>query len=645
MVDRAPYHLMAERGPSPVVADQASGDGYTSQSWSGDKPPTLMDEDEEVLLHVSNRGDVHHVPDEPEGKWLHWPTLAAYVGPGFLVCIAYLDPGNLEADLQTGAYTGFQLLWVLLMAHILGLVLQALAARLGVVTGKHLADVCRTNYDRPAAMLLWFMMEMAIIGSDIQEVLGSAIGLQILFGIPLWVGCLLTALDTFTFLFLHVFGVRKLEALFVLLVSIMTVAFFIDFFISPPSAPQVADGFSFQAERYATVPALGLIGAVIMPHNIYLHSALVLSRVVDRSNTRKLWEAVKYYTIDSGIALMVAFLINLAVVSTFAKQFYDETCATASTPSACFVGDSIDPSQPSYGSCDADGTGLCQEIGLGAAAEALRGTLGASAKYIWAIGLLAAGQSSTMTGTYAGQFVMEGFLQLKIPKWQRVIITRVIALGPALAVTVFMGGDIRATDRMSAWLNVMQSLQLPFAIIPLLTFCNSPHIMGDLAIGSSMAVFVWFISLGIIAVNLFIVGGFLVDQGNSSDGASGWLYAGAGIGASLYLGFILFLLRQDLQKLKRRAGSLFMKLGGYDFVVGTYPRKQRVPSEDNGLCDYAPVSVGSGLDREEDGGNSAEDGGFGGGGGDGEIGQRGSGGGRLGDERGRSVDNGDDGRA
>ncbi|CAM9451693.1 unnamed protein product, partial [Hapterophycus canaliculatus] len=387
---------------------------------------------------------------------------------------------------------------------------------------------------------------------------------QFLCGTPLGVGCLWRALDTFTFLFIHVFGVRKLEGLFVLLVSVMTVAFFIDFFMSPPSAGDVAEGFSFQAESYATVPALGLIGAVIMPHNIYLHSALVLSRVVDRRNTRKLWEATKYYTIDSGIALLVAFLINLAVVSTFAKQFYDETCATASVASACFVGDSIDHSQPSYGSCDTDGTGLCQEIGLSAAADALRGSLGASAKYIWAVGLLAAGQSSTMTGTYAGQFVMEGFLQLRIPKWQRVLLTRIIALGPALAVTVFMGGDIRATDRMSAWLNVLQSLQLPFAIIPLLTFCNSPSIMGEFTISTSMTAFVWLVSIGIIAINLFIVGGFLVDEGSSSDGGGGWLYAIVGVGASLYLGFILFLMRQDIQKLRRRAGSLFLKLGGHD---------------------------------------------------------------------------------
>ncbi|CAM9921466.1 unnamed protein product, partial [Pylaiella littoralis] len=551
------------------LRQQVDGDACESQHWNGDVDDKSVKDEAKLLTSI--RGDVHHVPDEPEGKWVHWPTLAAYVGPGFLVCIAYLDPGNLEADLQTGAYTGFQLLWVLLLAHILGLVLQSLTARLGVVTGTHLADVCRTHYNRPAALLLWVMMEIAIIGSDIQEVLGSAIGLQILFGIPLWVGCLLTALDTFTFLFIHVFGVRKLEALFMLLVSVMTVAFFVDFFISPPSAADVAEGFFFQAESYARVPALGLIGAVIMPHNLYLHSALVLSRVVDRTNTRKLWEATKYYTFDTAIALLVAFLINLAVVSTFAKQFYDETCATASVASACFVGDSIDLSQPSYGACDTDGTGLCQEIGLSAAAAALQGTLGSSAKYIWAIGLLAAGQSSTMSGTYAGQFVMEGFLQLKIPKWQRVLLTRTIALGPALAVTVFMGGDIRATDRMSAWLNVLQSLQLPFAIIPLLTFCNSPHIMGEFTISTSMTAFVWMVSVGVIAINLYIVGSFVVEDSSSPNGYGGWLYAGAGIGASLYMAFILFFMREDLRKLRRRAGEKFLKLGGYDFVGGGSP--------------------------------------------------------------------------
>ncbi|CAM9530225.1 unnamed protein product, partial [Phaeothamnion confervicola] len=349
-------------------------------------------------MHLTNRGDVLKIPDEPEGAWISFRTLWAYTGPGFLMCIAFLDPGNLEADLQTGAYTGYQLMWVLLASTLLGLVLQSIAARIGVVTGTHLAELCRLGYRRPAALCLWAMTELAIIGSDIQEVLGSAIALQILLGVPLWAGCVITAVDTFTFLFMHLFGVRKLEGLFVFLIAVMTVSFFINYGKEPPLASEVLPGFVPTISHYATIPALGLVGAVIMPHNLYLHSALVLSRAVDRADPRKVREACKYYTIDSAMALTVAFFINFAVVCTFAVQFYDPVCAEASTLSACLSGTAADASLKSFGPCD-DGHGICQQIGLSHAGEALRGALGDAAKYVWAVGLLAAGQSSTMTGT------------------------------------------------------------------------------------------------------------------------------------------------------------------------------------------------------------------------------------------------------
>ncbi|CAM9277505.1 unnamed protein product, partial [Discosporangium mesarthrocarpum] len=387
------------------------------------------------------------------------------------------------------------------------------------------------------------MTELAVIGSDIQEVLGSAIGFNILLGVPLWLGCLLTVLDTFTFLFVHIFGVRKLEMLFVVLVSIMTVAFFTDFSVSPPSMSDISGGFSFTMKPYAMVTALGLIGAVIMPHNIYLHSALVLSRDVDRSSPKRIWQANKYYTMDSAIALAVAFMINLAVLGTFAKQFYSEECARASTASACLLGEAIDPSQPVFGVCGDGGLGRCQEIGLSSAGNSLRATLGGATKYVWAVGLLAAGQSSTMTGTYAGQFVMEGFLQLKVARWQRVLLTRIIALGPALVVTIALRDNFTATDRMSAWLNVLQSLQLPFAIIPLLSLCNSESIMGEFRIGRAMSIVVWVVSLGVIGVNVFIVGGFVLE---GSTQTSVWVYFAVALCMIAYIGFISHLLWEDM---------------------------------------------------------------------------------------------------
>ena len=265
-------------------------------------------------------------------------TLWKFTGPGWLMSIAYLDPGNLEADLQSGAYTGYQLLWMLFWSTIMGLLLQVLALRLGVVTGKNLAQMCRLEYARPTSILLWLMTETAIIGSDIQEVLGSAIALQLLFGLPLWAGCLITGLDTFTFLFIHAYGVRKLEAFFASLIFTMMVCFFVNFAWTQPvwgGAPWAPDGGGIllgtlipTVNDYAIIQAVGILGAVIMPHNIYLHSALVQSRNVNRKNPMAVEEACKYNTIESAVALLVSFFINAAVVTVFARGFFnDQECA------------------------------------------------------------------------------------------------------------------------------------------------------------------------------------------------------------------------------------------------------------------------------------------------------------------------------
>lgn len=518
-------------------------------------------------VHVTNQGDVSYIPDEPEGAWIHWPTLAAYVGPGFLMCIAYLDPGNLEADLQTGAYTGFSILWVLFLAHGIGLLLQSMASRLGVVTGHHLAEIARLRYPRPASLLLWIMAELAIIGSDIQEVLGSAIALEILFGVPLWAGCIITAVDTFTFLLMHIFGVRKLEFLFVALVAIMTTSFFINYASDPPPAMDVLRGFEPSINQRTSVTALGLLGAVIMPHNLYLHSALVLSRQIDRVSKKKVWEATKYCTIDSALALFLAFMINLAVVGTFAVQFYSADCHDALQPSACLKGNSIDADQPIFGYCDT-GVGVCQEIGLAHAGDALHGALGSNAKYVWAVGLLAAGQSSTMTGTYSGQFVMEGFLQLRIAQWQRVMLTRTLALGPALLVTVLMNGNDTSMDRLSEWLNVLQSVQLPFALIPLVHFCSSATVMGEFVVSTTLTGLLWSITMGVIAINLYIVEDFVFDSSDSSNtGVFGLKMVFIGVSAVSYVGFCLYLMADDLYTLKAFLSRCFcrsewQRLGG-----------------------------------------------------------------------------------
>ncbi|KAH9088557.1 hypothetical protein Ae201684P_017166 [Aphanomyces euteiches] len=320
-----------------------------------------------------------------------WRTLWAYAGPGWLMSIAFVDPGNLESDLQAGAYGGYQLIWVLLFATIMGFFLQVLSARLGVVTKKNLAEMCHLMYPRWTSYVLWFMAEVAIVGSDVQEVLGSAIALQILFKLPLWVGCLITAVDTFSFLLLHQFGIRKLEALFMTLVAVMLVCFCTNAIQGGTDSNEVLRGFVPSVpSSYATTQAVGILGAVIMPYNLFLHSGLVQSRAFDRHDDRKAAQANKYFAIEGAIALAVSFLINLAVVCVFAKCFFSLDCLpsflqdgvnTACLPSGSTGG-------KAYGTCklaNSPALGSCQEIGLSGAGIALSGVLNEYSETIWAV--------------------------------------------------------------------------------------------------------------------------------------------------------------------------------------------------------------------------------------------------------------------
>jgi NRAMP (natural resistance-associated macrophage protein)-like metal ion transporter len=445
-----------------------------------------------------------------------------YTGPGWLMSLAYLDPGNLEADLQAGAYTGYQLLWILLLAHIIGFVMQILAARLGAVSGKHLAEVCREKYSRGLSVFLWVMTELAIIGSDVQEVVGTAIALQVLLGIPMWAGVLITAADTFTFLAVHYMkGVRAIEIIIFALILVMMTCFFINFGIISPWAGDVFSGFlPSNMHHYATLQAVAIIGAVIMPHNIYLHSALVTEKnVVDRSNTQSIKEANYFFTLDSAIALTVSFVVNLALLSSFASGFFAPTCSGrmdadgSITNLGCLVGlpqadDSVCPAtDPSCLCFNSIGqSGFCAKIGLEEASSALEGLLGSYAKYIFALGLFAAGQASTLTGTFAGQFVMSGFMRFNVAVWIRTLITRLIAIGPALVIAICQSA-IPSLGEASEWLNVLQSVQLPFAILPLLHFSIDTDVMtSDFALKSKWKIGVlWLITFGIIGVNFFLV--------------------------------------------------------------------------------------------------------------------------------------------
>ncbi|TPP56242.1 Natural resistance-associated macrophage protein 2 [Fasciola gigantica] len=433
------------------------------------RPPSELDDFEKIPV------------DSPEDRSQMRPNFSlrklwAFTGPGFLMSIAYLDPGNIESDLQSGSIAKYQLLWLLLAATLMGLFMQRLAVRLGVVTGKHLAEVCYDIYPRPARILLWIMVEIAIIGSDMQEVIGTAIAINLLSAgyVPLWAGALITITDTFTFLFLDKYGLRKLELFFGILITTMAITFGYEYTVVKPPQLEVLRGLFVPSCHNCGWPeleqAVGIVGAIVMPHNFYLHSALVNSREIDRTRPSKIREANMYFFIESAIALLVSLIINIFVVSVFGAGFYGKNttqvfanCSARGDIPARFI-DATTNFDPADIDLYTGGIFLGCEFGL-------------VCLYIWAIGILAAGQSSTMTGTYSGQFAMEGFLNLKWKRWQRVLVTRSIAILPTILVTVFRG--IEDLTGMNDFLNVLMSVQLPFAIIPLLTFTSCKVIMAE----------------------------------------------------------------------------------------------------------------------------------------------------------------------
>ncbi|KHN80683.1 NRAMP-like transporter smf-1 [Toxocara canis] len=464
------------------------------------------------------------IPDVEE-RWFNFRILWAFTGPGFLMSIAYLDPGNIESDLQSGATAKYKLIWVLLCAHILGLLLQRLTARLGVVSGMHLAEVAHEYYAPLPRYVLWVMVEVAIVGSDMQEVIGTSIAIYLLSNtrhvhmqhcsfthlhVPLWAGVIITICDTFTFMFFDRYGIRKFEFFFCFLISVMAATFGYEFYVSQPSAKDVAFGtFVPWCSGCGTeefLMAVSVIGAVIMPHNFYLHSALVRSRDVDRRNKRQVKTANKYFFIESAIALFCSFLINLVVVSVFGKGFYQKS--NADIYETCQQPGNDMPSHYRFvfpnNTESADSDIYHGGVLLGC-------TYGIAALYVWAVGILAAGQSSTMTGTYAGQFVMEGFLKLRMKRWKRILLTRSIAILPTLAVTVFTKGVDHITG-MNDLLNCVQMLQLPFALFPALTFTSDKNVMHEFACNRLQKAFALFMSFVVICINIFFLFEYVRDN-------------------------------------------------------------------------------------------------------------------------------------
>jgi manganese transport protein len=400
--------------------------------------------------------------------------LFAFLGPAYLVSVGYMDPGNWATDLEGGARFGYALLWVLLMSNIMAVILQTLSARLGVVTGHDLAQACRSEYSRPINFALWILAEIAIAACDLAEVVGTVIALKLLFGIPLLKGCVVTALDTFLLLWLQKFGMRKMEAVILSLVVTIGGCFLFQILLARPDPVALLHGFEPSLPTGALFVAIGILGATVMPHNLYLHSALVQSREIGHDRASKA-QACKYNLIDSALALNVAFFVNAAILVLSAAVFH----------------------------------GKAEVASIEKAHELLPTFLGAAAPILFGVALLCAGQSSTLTGTLAGQIIMEGYLDLKIAPWLRRMITRSLALIPAVLTIALVGEE--ATQHLLVLSQVVLSLQLAFAVIPLIHFTSNRRNMGSFATPLWGRALAWSSASIIVALNAKLVSDKIVE--------------------------------------------------------------------------------------------------------------------------------------
>jgi manganese transport protein len=424
------------------------------------------------LSEVHSSVEVNHTSN-------FWKRLFYFTGPAFMVSVGYMDPGNWATDLAGGSQFGYKLIWVILLANLMAILFQSLSARLGIVQGRDLAQACREHYPKPVNYVLWIISEIAIAATDLAEVIGSAVGLYLLFGIPLLWGVVITAFDVLILMLLMSYGIRKMEAFILALVATIGVCFAFEMFLSKPDFGQIATGFiPTMLNSNALYIALGIIGATVMPHNLYLHSALVQSRNVKRTQ-KGLKDANYFNLIDSVVALNAAFFVNAAILVLAAAVFFT--------------------------------TGHSNVASIIDAHALLAPLLGNKfAPIAFGIALLAAGQSSTITGTFAGQIVMEGFVGLKMRPWLRRIITRVIAIVPTVIVIKISGDN--SVDALLVLSQVILSLQLPFALIPLLHFTSSKLKMKEFASKHLISLTAWIASGFIIVLNLKLVQEFIFEN-------------------------------------------------------------------------------------------------------------------------------------
>nr|WP_218568082.1 Nramp family divalent metal transporter [Pseudomonas sp. LP_7_YM] len=413
------------------------------------------------------------------GNW--FKRLLAFTGPGYMVAVGYMDPGNWATDLAGGSQLGYMLLSVILFSNLMAVVLQALSARLGIATGWDLARACREQYSRPVCIALWLACEIAIIACDLAEVIGTAIALNLLFGIPLVWGAVISAIDVFLIFLLMGRGLRALEAFVIALLLIIFGCFAIQMILARPDMAELLAGFIPQSEIVTNPAALylaiGIIGATVMPHNLYLHSSIVQTRAYPRTDEgRRI--GLRWSVTDSTIALTLALFVNAAILITAATVFHK--------------------------------AGKTDVVEIEQAYHMLSPMLGVGiASALFAIALLASGINSTVTATLAGQIVMEGFLKMKLPGWVRRLLTRGLAIIPVIVVTSIYGAQ--GTAKLLVLSQVILSMQLPFAIVPLVRFVSDRKLMGKLVTGPVLTLVAWAIALLIIGLNLVLLVGMFGD--------------------------------------------------------------------------------------------------------------------------------------
>ena len=477
-----------------------------------------------------------------------WRRVFAFSGPAYLVSVGYMDPGNWAADLDGGAHFGYRLLWVLVMSNAMAVLLQTLCARLGIVTGRDLAQACRESYPRAVSISLWFLCEIAIVACDLAEVLGAAIALNLLFHIPMLVAVAITALDTLLVLWLHKLGMRYLEAFILGLIAVIAMCFAVLLYMAKPELGEVVAGLVPWIDNRSLYTAIAMLGATVMPHNLYLHSALVQTRHIGKSTEEKRI-ACKWNLLDSVVALNGALFINGAILVMAGAVFYRAHKEVTEIQQAYLL--------------------LAPLMGTVVAAK------------LFGIALFASGQSSTLTGTLAGQIIMEGFLNIRVQPWLRRLITRMLAIVPAVIVIWLAGSS--GTFKLLLLSQVVLNLQLPFAIMPLIQFTSDKRRMGPFASGWKMRLGGWATAVIVLGLNLWLAGQTIGDWARSSGHWAPliWTLSLAVCGA--LMGLLLWITLHPYRRSAARTATLGLEQRSAELIAAPQYRRILVPLDHSEL--------------------------------------------------------------